>query len=210
MSPMLDPVKRGMASVGAAFSAEVEKGSAVRKGSVRQLMAGELGVFDFTGSVIISYGNGSKVYNPGRDGMNRAICNTFIIQAKTSVSYEELSSRHFTAFDKAKERLIRTLIRLEENEVARRLWNANEIIRAPSTEVKRLRKFFADMGKEVAVLPTGKILELDQINLVVRTSPSVKIIDNPSYLRTDIIAWEDIGFVYELDEDEDLFYARER
>jgi len=209
MSKVLDPVKAGVAAIGAALTKEVERQSAVRKGSVRLLMAGELGVFDFTTPMIFSTGLGSKVCNP-LFGVNSAICETFIVSVQVSVSYAELHKGRFAVLDGVKEKIIKNLICQEENEVARRLWNADEIIRAPSEDVKRLRKFFVDMGKEVAVLPTGKILELDQINLVVRQSPVVQILDNPSFLRMNIVAWEDIGFIYELDESEESFYARKR
>lgn len=172
------------------------------------LMCGELGVFDITTPVIVSHGNGSKIHNPSFSG--RVVCETFLLQVRMSVSYLELQKGRLAILDRTKDKLLQRFVRLEENEVARRLWNANEIIRAPSGEVKRLRKFFADVGKEVAVLPTGKVLELDDVNLIVRTAPSVEFMDNPSYMRLDIVAWEDIGFIYELDKDEELFYARER
>ena len=202
MSTVLD-IKKGVAQMASALTTGINQKSAVRKSQVTKLDLGQVSVFDTSSYCIHSWGNGSTVQPPGR-----IMPETFPICVRLGVKYSDLHFGKFQMLTHIKDKLLKNLLQMEENEVARRLWNADEIIRAPTLEVKRLRKFFENVGKKVAVLPTGKVLELNDVHLIIRTSPEIQIMENPQALRMDFVAWEDIGFIYEIDEEEKEIYDR--
>jgi hypothetical protein len=182
--------------------------STIRDGQVRKLMLGEVAIFDTKVPLLVSTRDGSMVAKPywsspiydatGRiplDGsslpeVGRVSVDTFVIAKRFDIIPDdplntEKMKREFQAY--------------EVSQVMKRIKNADDVVYAPDPEIKRLQKFFDDVGKNVAVLSTGKIVELGKdFTLIVRSEPSMETMTDTTTGLLHVVLWEDIGFTYDM------------
>jgi hypothetical protein len=97
------------------------------------------------------------------------------------------------------EKMGRQFATFETNEVLKRIKAVDDVVYAEGDEVARLQKFFNDLNKPVAVLQSGKIIDMgENFTLVVRTDLCAEVFDDPIRMSADIAIWEDVGFFCEL------------
>lgn len=143
--------------------------SSIRDGKLRKLNIGEVATHYntsvFAKQIIISVREGSNHFElaAGR----RTMVDTFVIAKNFSID----PSGEAPDLDKIKNEFSRH----EVSEVMKRIKNVDEVVYASNPEIEKLQKFFDDIGKRVAVLSDGKIVELDSnFTLLVRSDASLE------------------------------------
>lgn len=166
--------------------------SSIRDGKLRKLSLGEMAVHynttDRKARSIVSTREGCQVVNIPAEG--RCFIETFIIAKNFQIEPGE----GLPNIDKIKNEFSRH----EVSEVMKRIKNVDEVVYAPNPEIERLQKFFDNVGKKVAVLPDGKIVELDSnFTLLVRSDASLETAMDEATKTMHLVMWEDVGFAYE-------------
>jgi len=161
-------------------------------------MLGEVAIFDTTVPLLVSTRDGSMVAKPywsyEADGpgpkVGRVTVDTFVIAKRFDIIPDEPLNT---------EKMKREFQAYEVSQVMKRIKNADDVVYAPEPEIKRLQKFFDDVGKNVAVLSTGKIVELGKdFTLIVRSEPSMETMTDTATGLLHVVLWEDIGFTYDM------------
>ena len=160
--------------------------------NVHKLMLGEVAVFDCTNPIIKSTKKGSEIFTPKRI-YERCVVDTFCIDVRKKIRWNDIRSENFY------HQLVNDFVRVEEEEIMKRLYNADDIIYDDSPNRKSLQKFFKDLGKNVVILPKEKILDVDMnLRLIVRNDVEAASWQDVSNAATEICIWEEIGFMCDI------------
>jgi hypothetical protein len=197
----IEEMKKAAMDLSNPLKINLDYSSSVRRGKVRKLMLGELPVYDRTYSSNLSVVSTAKGIACMPQVTTRFCAETFPVCLKTSIPYNQLYLYKSRLGD-----LMNKFIQREEKEVLARIVQSEDVLFAKNEDVKRLQKFFKGLGKNVAVLPDGKIFDFTENNfeLIIRTDVSVDVSNNPSNMTMDLAVWEQIGFVFETDDVESL------
>ena len=169
----------------------VDYTSGIRKGSVHKLHMGEVPRFDINDAALVSTTSGVTLHR------HRAEATTFVISKRYSFKYNYVYANKYNIIDT----IAKDFTLHETKSVMERLAMHEDDIAYAATGVKRLQKFFNDLGKAaVVVLPDETVISVTDkaFKLVVRQDIQMHLEDEPAARKMHYTLWEDIGFIYDL------------
>lgn len=177
-----------------ALATELKGSSSIRQGKVTSLQIGEVARFDSRKPTLVTdYVRGAYSMRMV-DAKERFVVSTNIIALRKVIPYNTLCDNvlHEVVKD------LKDSFAVHEAKTVHSIMHGREV--QFSDDVKRLQKWFDNLGKDVLVLPREQELRVDTPNfhLVERTGISIETDDNPTQLSMTIGIWEDVGFFYEL------------
>lgn len=180
---------------------EINFRSRVRKGKVVKLELGQVAVFESHLPVLASGYDRLNVYGVDRCGkwenFHRFQVHTSIISLRRSVDDKDLVGGRFNLLSKEMMQLAQDFVDHEQRVIHSRIHDSKEIV---YSDAPGLQKWFNDLKKEVVVLPRNATVDEEGADfvLVERTAVSLEILRNPTKAKTELVAWEDVGFFYEI------------
>lgn len=181
----------------------IESLSQARQGRIEKLPLGSAAFYHTEKPVLASNAlHGTMIYKPTVSMTERYgpvpsanfKVETFVVCVKKKIRYDQMEY-----LDLELDKMARQFATLETTEVLKRIKAVDDVVFAPEEEVVRLQKFFDDLSRPVAVLRTGKVIDMgDNFTLVVRTDLCAEVFDEPVSQSTIVAVWEDIGFFCEL------------
>lgn len=173
--------------------------SGIRKGTVESLPVGVTGFRDVKGPCIISTREGGIAYSRG----GRVEIGTFLLSKKYPYKYADLYAKRKVLMDG----LSNDFVKFETKTICDKLSHQDNLFYADREKVTAMQDFFYNLGRNVIVLPNEEVVDINSksFHLIIRTDLCIEVFDEPMRMVTNFAAWEEVGFLYQLEKNYDSY-----